>query len=448
MMLENSALLADLYQFTMMQGYFENKMEDSAIFEFFVRDLPSNRGFLVAAGLEQVVEYLENLRFSHQELVFLFDTGLFSRSFIDFLADFHFTGDVDAMPEGELFFANEPILRVTAPIVQAQFVESRVVNLMHYQTLVASKAARCVLASPNKLLVDFGMRRAHAGEAALFSARASYLAGFNGSSNTLAGCLYGVPVFGTMAHSYIEAHETEIEAIYSFAKSRPHDVILPIDTYDTEAAAKMVVAMASSEKFIRDCLKGVRIDSGDLAMHARRVREILDAGGLEHVKIFVSSNIDEFMIREFSKDGVPIDGFGIGTRVGISADAPYLDCAYILQEYAGIPRWKTSEGKATWPGRKQVYRYYSTAGGMLGDKVTLMDEAPLGRPLLFPVMRNGSRIGKLPSLEQSRELAKRGMASLPEQLKALNTYSYQVEMSHALKSVKKEANSKALNPKS
>ena len=266
------------------------------------------------------------------------------------------------MPEGTVFFADEPILRITAPMREAQLVESRVMNLLHYQTLVASKAARAVLAAPGKLLVDFGLRRAHGAEAGLLSARASWLAGFGGTATLAAARAFGIPAFGTMAHSYVQSHGSESEAFERFARAHPENAVLLIDTYDTERAAQKVVAIAQRLAAEGVAIRGVRIDSGDLGAHARRVRAILDSGGCSDLTIFASGNLDEYRLAELVRGGAPIDGYGIGTRMNTSADAPYLDCAYKLQEYDGVPRRKRSAAKATWPGRKQVYRRVDAEG--------------------------------------------------------------------------------------
>jgi nicotinate phosphoribosyltransferase len=325
----SSALLTDYYQLMMVQSYLEQGMEEIAVFELFVRKLPPCRNFMVAAGLEQVLDFLEDLSFSSEELAWL--AARFRPYLVDYLEQFRFTGDVHAMPEGTLFFPDEPILRITAPLPQAQLVESRVMNLLHFETMIASKAARCVLAAPDKLLVDFGMRRAHGAEAALLAARASYLAGFSGTATVMAGAMYGIPLFGTSAHSYIQAHADEATALEHFARAYPDNAILLIDTYDTEAAAAKVVSLAHklSAEGIR--IKGVRLDSGDLAEHARRVRCILDEGGLENTSIFASGNLDEYrlhaLVSPLVSPPAPIDGFGVGTAVDVSSDAPSLDCA-------------------------------------------------------------------------------------------------------------------------
>ncbi len=414
-----SLLLTDLYQLTMLQAYFAQEMNDIAVFEFFVRRLPRNRNFLMAAGLEQVLQFLENLRFTGEDLDWVRRSGRFGKDFPDQLAGLRFTGDVHAMPEGTLFFADEPILRVTAPIAQAQLVESRIINLLHFQTLVASKAARAVLTAPGKLLVDFGMRRAHGAEAALFAARASYIAGFDGTSHVLAGAEFGIPTFGTMAHSFIETHDSEALAFEHFARAQPENVTLLIDTYDTEAAAHKVAQLAPRLKQAGITVKAVRIDSGDLALHAHNVRRILDAAGLKDIGIFSSGSLDEYALRNLLSQGAPIDGFGVGTSMVTSADAPYLDCAYKLQEYAGRARRKRSEGKATWPGRKQAYRAYDTNGVMAGDVLTLETDPQPGEVLILPMMRNGKCVQAPETLEDIRRRAAEQLQRLPRRLREL-----------------------------
>lgn len=431
---ESSALLTDLYQLTMLQAYFAQGMNDIAVFEFFVRRLPRNRNFLMAAGLEQVLQFLENLRFTEDELDWVRKSGRFSRNFPDQLAGLRFTGDVHAMPEGTLFFADEPILRVTAPIAQAQLVESRIINLLHFQTLVASKAARVVLTAPGKLLVDFGMRRAHGAEAALLAARASYIAGFDGTSNVLAGAEFDIPTFGTMAHSFIEAHDSEEQAFERFARAQPENVTLLIDTYDTEAAAHTVVQLAPRLKTAGITIEAVRIDSGDLALHAHNVRRILGAAGLKEIDIFSSGSLDEHALRNLLSRGAPIDGFGVGTNMDTSADAPFLDCAYKLQEYAGRARRKRSEGKATWPGRKQVYRASDASGVMTGDVLTLETDPQPGEALIRPMMRNGKRVQALEMLEDIRRHVAGQLQRLPQQLRELeDAPPYPVTIAPALR---------------
>jgi len=414
-----SVLLTDLYQLTMLQGYDHYGMDEPAAFEFFVRKLPAGRGFLLAAGLEQVLQYLEGLRFSAADIAWARQSGFFTDACLDRLRDLRFTGDVDAMPEGTVFFRDEPILRVTAPMPEAQLVESRIVNLLHFQTLIATKAARCVLAAPARQLVDFGFRRAHGAEAGLLAARASYLAGFDGTATVLAAAEFSIPVFGTMAHSFVQAHDDEADAMERFARSQPDNVVLLIDTYDTEAAADRVVELSRKLGEQGIAVKAVRLDSGDLADHAFKVRRILDAGGCEGIRIFSSGGLDEYALAELLARGAPIDGFGVGTRLDTSADAPYLDCAYKLVEYAGVPRRKRSEGKATWPGRKQVLRTFGDNRRMGGDTLALADEELPGEPLLEPVMRAGERVHGPESLAVVRRRVATNLETLPDGLRKL-----------------------------
>jgi nicotinate phosphoribosyltransferase len=436
--LGSSLLLTDLYQLNMLQAYRDVGMSATAVFEFFVRKLPPVRGFLMAAGLEQVLEFLETARFGDAELEWLRASGRFSSKLLEDLAKWRFTGDVHAMPEGTVFFPDEPILRVAAPLPEAQLVETRVINLLHFQTLIASKAARMVLAAPGKTLVDFGLRRAHGAEAGLLAARASYLTGFAGTATTLAEPRFGVPVFGTMAHSFIQAHDDEVQAFLDFARARPQHTTLLIDTYDTERGAERVVALAPRLAELGIGIRGVRLDSGDLAEHARKVRRILDAGGLRDVSIFASGGIDEALLQRHAAEQVPIDGYGIGTSLTTSQDAPALDCAYKIQEYDGRPKRKRSEGKATWPGRKQVFRRYAEDGTMAGDVLTLDGDDAAGEALIRPVMRAGRRLAS-PSLEDVRRFAGEQLARLPAHLKHLETEpAYPVEVSGRLRALARE----------
>ncbi len=430
----NSLLLTDLYQLTMLQGYFQQGMEQTAVFEFFVRELPKERNFLMAAGLEQVLDYLENLHLTEEELDWLYKDGRFEDDFLQFLKELRFGGDVHAMAEGTIFFPDEPICRITAPISQAQLVETRIINILQFQTMISSKAARMQLAAPDKLMVDFGLRRAHGAEAGLFAARASYLSGFTGSSTVLAGQGYGLPVFGTMAHSFIQAHESEEEAFFHFALAQPDNVVLLIDTYDTEQAAHKVVKLAGRLKEQGITIRAVRLDSGDLIVHSRKVRAILDHGALADVKIFTSGNLDEYELARFTKAAAPIDGFGIGTKMVTSADRAYLDCAYKLVEYGGIPRRKKSEGKSTWPGSKQVYRHYEKNGRLSHDILTLESDKQNGLPLIRQVMQDGKRL-ETTSLDEGRARAGKELAALPQTLTPLTQAitPYRVEVSAAVR---------------
>jgi nicotinate phosphoribosyltransferase len=426
-----SPLLTDLYQLTMLQAYLDCGMTDVAVFEFFVRKLPSTWNFLVAAGLDDVLSYLEDLQFTAPELEWL-SAQEFSSGTIDYLRQFRFSGDVDALLEGTIFFPTEPVLRVVAPLPQAQLVESRIINLLQFETLIASKAVRSVLVAPDKLLVEFGMRRAHGAEAALLAARASYLAGFSGTSNVLASMRYRIPAYGTMAHSFIQAHASESEAFLDFARSHRRNVVLLIDTYDTEQGAQRVIDVARTLAGEGIKVHGVRLDSGDLAEHACKVRAILDAGGLKEVTIFASGNLDEWKLRDLRDKGAPIDGFGIGSRLDVSADAPYLDCAYKLQEYAGVPRRKRSEGKATWPGRKQVFRHFDGLR-MNYDTIATHNDSQSGVPLLRAAMKNGRRVAAKEPLTKTRKRVGAELAQLPERLHRLERSDpYRVEIAESL----------------
>jgi nicotinate phosphoribosyltransferase len=434
MLVSASPILTDLYQLNMIEGYLADRETGTAVFDFFVRRLPGRRNFLIAAGLEQALDFLETVRFTEDELGWLASTGRFSSRLLDYLATFRFTGDVHAVFEGTVVFANEPILRVTAPLPQAQLLESRLINLLHFQTLVASKAARCVLAAPDKLLIDFGFRRAHGAEAGYLAARASYLAGFAGTATVLAEKDFGIPCYGTMAHSFIEAHDDEAIAFEHFARARPQGLTLLIDTYDTEAGARKVVALAPRLRADGIEVRAVRLDSGDLGVLARSVRAILDAGGLTDVSIFASGGLDEDKISSLLAGGAPIDGFGIGTGMTTSSDAPYLDCAYKLQEYAGLARRKQSPGKVTWPGRKQVWRRYAADGTMAGDMLSIEDDTQPGETLLVPVVAGGRRLSAKPSLEAIRDHVRHELARLPEPLRRLETSrAYPVEVADALR---------------
>jgi len=438
-----SPLLTDLYQLNMMQAYLDRGETGTAVFEFFFRSLPARRRFLMAAGLEQALEFLETLRFSAGELDWLKSTGRFGPQLIDYLASLRFTGDVHAIAEGTICFPNEPVLRVTAPLPQAQLIESRVMNILHFQTMIAAKAARVMLAAGKRPVVDFGFRRAHGAEAGLMAARASYIAGFAGTATVLAEKRFGIPTFGTMAHSFIEAHEDEATAFENFARSRPNTVTLLIDTYDTENGARKVVALAPRLRQAGITIRAVRLDSGDLVALSKSVRRILDAGGCSDITIFASGGLDEDEIATMLRAGAPIDGFGVGTSLTTSSDAPALDCAYKLQEYAGLPRRKRSFGKATWPGRKQVWRSYDADGRMAGDVAGLEDDNHAGEPLVRLVMQNGRRVEPPATLADLRARAARELARLPEALRSLGDGApYPVQVADSLKKVAAETDAR------
>jgi nicotinate phosphoribosyltransferase len=418
------ALLTDLYQLTMLDAYYALGMEKPAVFEFFVRRLPAARNFLVAAGLEQVLDYLENLHFTADEIEWLASTQRFSASFLERLSKFRFTGEVYAMREGTVFFASEPVLRVVAPLPEAQLVESRIVNLLQYQTLVASKAARCRLAAPHAELIDFGMRRAHGAEAAILCSRASYIAGFDASATVEASRRFGIPAAGTMAHSFVQAHEMELEAFRNFANCRPENVVLLIDTYDTARGARRAVEVAKQLRSSGVSVKGVRIDSGDLVVEARRVREILDSLGARDIRILVSSSIDEYVIAAMEAAQVPVDAYCLGTRLAVSQDAPSLDCAYKLQQFAGRLCRKRSQWKETWPGPRQVYRQYDPQGLICRDVLCCEDESFEGRALLSQVMEGGRRMSNPLPLTEIRAYCAEQLATLPIALSTLEHVAY------------------------
>ncbi len=426
------ALFTDFYELTMLQAYFEEEMTEEAVFSLFVRRLPARRNFLLACGLDTVLGYLESLRFGDEALAYLASLGKFSAHFLDWLRDFHFTGDVYAVPEGTPVFANEPLLELVAPIQEAQLVETFVMNQIHLQTVLATKAQRVVSAALGRPVIDFGARRIHGIDAALKAARAFYIGGVAATSNVLAGQQFGVPVTGTMAHSYIQAHQDEAAAFRAFAQLYP-DTVLLVDTYDTLAGVSKVIALAKTlgEDFK---VKAVRLDSGDLFELSREARRLLDKAGLSMVEIFASGGLDEEQVAELISAGAPIDGFGVGSSMGVSNDAPVLDMAYKLCEYAGQGRLKLSTGKPVLPGRKQVFRMTENERDV-GDVIARVDENLPGRALLVPVMRHGERLetGSV-DLEAARKYAQQQIARLPNHVSAITQAKspYPVKVSQAL----------------
>jgi nicotinate phosphoribosyltransferase len=428
-----SGLLVDLYQLTMGESYVaEGSDGREATFSLFFRTLPVGWGYALAGGLEDTLQYLEQLCFGEDDLVYLESTGKFSARFLERLRRFRFSGSVRALPEGTAVFPREPLLELTAPLLEAQLVETLVLNRLHLQTLIASKAARSVDAARGRLLVDFSLRRAHGGEAGVKVARASWLAGFDATSNVLAGQLYGIPISGTMAHSYVESFQGELEAFRAFARAYPDDCVLLVDTYDTLEGARRaaVVGRELAERGHR--LRGVRIDSGDLTELSRGVRRTLDDAGLEDALVFLSGGLDEHGIAELLAAGAPVGGFGIGTKMGVSADAPFLDVAYKLVELDGQPVLKLSSGKATLPGRKQVWRTATH------DVLGLVDSDVDGEPLLREVMREGQTTWQ-ESLTGSRERARREREALLDGLRSVAaTTAYEVKIEPRLASLRDE----------
>jgi nicotinate phosphoribosyltransferase len=388
---DNAAMLTDLYELSMLQAYFELGLRKEAVFDLFVRRLPAGRNFLVACGLDDVLHYLETLRFDERGLDHLASLDAFSRSFLDELASLRFEGDVYAVPEGTPVFADEPILQVVAPLPQAQLIETFVLNQISFQTMIASKATRVVAAAAGRRVVEFGLRREHGTDAGMKAARACFVAGVGATSNVLAGQAYGIPVVGTMAHSFIKVHDTELEAFRAWSSVFPDSVLL-VDTYDTPEGVRNVIRLAQElgDDF---AVRAVRLDSGDLAGLAADARRLLDEAGLEGVEIFASGSLDEHIVADLVAAKAPITGFGVGTRLGVSADHPSLDSAYKLSGYAGRARMKLSTGKSNLPGRKQVYRVESGSPPQAAhDVIALHDERVEGRGLLVKVMEGGRRL--------------------------------------------------------
>jgi nicotinate phosphoribosyltransferase len=417
----DAALFTDLYELTMAASYLREGLTGPATFSLFVRKLPRGRAFLVAAGLEDALAYLQSFRFSEAAVAYLERLGGFDGQVLDTLRSLRFTGEVRALPEGTVFFPDEPLLEVTAPIVEAQLVETALMNACHLQTVLATKAARCVLAARGRPVVEFGLRRTSGIDGGMKAARCAYLAGAASSSNVLAGLHYGIRPVGTMAHSYVEAFPTEVDAFRAFARAFPASTTLLIDTYDTVVAARKAVRVGREMAARGQRLAGVRLDSGDLLALSRAVRDVLDGAGLEHVRIFASGGLDEDEIERLLENGAPIDAFGVGTRMSVSADAPYLDMAYKLVRYAGRNVTKLSAGKETWTGPKQVYRWRDGAGRLAGDLIALADEPPPagGEPLLATVMRGGAPVGPWPALDEVRARCAREVAALPPELRRL-----------------------------
>ena len=420
-----SALFTDLYEVTMAQAYMAERMSGTAVFETMFRKLPPGRSFVMAAGLSDVLDFLEAFRFRPEEIDYLRGLGFFTEEFLRSLAALRFTGDVWAVPEGTVVFPNEPIVQVIAPIVEAQLAETFVVNQIHLQSVIASKAARVVEAARGRPVVDFGARRAHGTDAALKVARACYIAGLAGTSNLLAAREYGIPAFGTMAHSFVQAFDSELDAFDAFARLYP-DTTLLVDTYDTLRGVDHVIELARHRDRLR--IAGVRLDSGDLGALSKATRAKLDAAGLHKVEIFASSGLDEYRIAKLLDDGCPIDAFGVGTKVVVAQDAPALDMAYKLVEYDGAGRTKLSSGKVIYPGRKQVRRLdHGTFGG---DTIGRPDEDLDGEPLLVQVMKGGRRVHD-PGVQAARVWARWQLDRLPPYLRSLDAtgWSYPVDIS-------------------
>ncbi len=437
---QNMSLFTDFYELTMCASYFDNNKFDPATFDLFIRRLPENRSYLLFTGLEQVLLYLKTVKFTEEHLVYLKKQG-FNQQFLDYLRDFKFTGDVWAVPEGTVAFPCEPLIRVTAPIIEAQLVETFLLNTVNLQTMIATKASHVVNAARGKAVIEFGLRREQGIDAGMKVARNSYIAGCQGTSNVLAGFLYGIPVFGTMAHSFIMSYKKEIDAFRAFARTFPNKSTILIDTYDNFEGAEKAVMVAKELEKKGFKLNGVRLDSGNLVEVSKKVRKLLDDKGLQYVKIFASGDLDEFKIEELLVNDAKIDAFGVGTKMGTSADKPFVDVIYKLCETKGeqgkfSPIMKLSEGKTTLPGRKQVYRLKDENGNYSKDVVALANEKVNGEPLLRKVMEKGEIVIDLPSLEEIRRVAVDNLSKLPEKYKKpTNAQVYTVDLSRELKSL-------------
>ncbi len=437
----DSALFTDLYELTMAASFFESQMFAPATFSLFIRDYPPARRYFVSAGLADVLEYLENLQFTPEELEYLEKTRLFKPEFLSYLENFRFRGDVYAIPEGRLFFVNEPLLEVTASLIEAQIIETFVINATHLQVMIATKASRCVHAAWPRNLVDFSLRRTHGTDAGMKVARASAIGGFVGTSNVLAGKIYGIPVFGTMAHSFIQSFENEIDAFRAFARTFPENAVLLVDTYDTLSGTRIAAQVGQEMSREGKKLKGVRLDSGDIARLSKSTRKILQKAGLEEATIFASGGFDEYKIQDVLSRGGDVDSFGVGTKMGVSADAPYLDMAYKLVQYAGRPVLKLSSGKETLASEKQVFRFMTSKDKLRKDIIGLRDDNfKEGEPLLTPVMRKGKTSVKLPLLTHIRERFLEEFFCLGEKYKTIKEdgVEYPVELSPRLRNLQSQ----------
>ena len=430
------ALFADLYELTMAQAYWQHGHNAPATFSLAFRNLPPDRGYAVFAGLEDALDHLEALRFTDTDVAYLRSLGLFDAAFLDWLPSLRFTGEVRAMGEGELVFAEEPVIEVTAPVIEAQLVETAVMNAIGLQTMLATKAARVRYAAQGRTVVEFAARRTHGEEAADRLARASYLVGFGGTSNVRAAARYDIPPVGTMAHSFISSFPMEAEAFDAYADSFPDTSTLLVDTYDTLEGVRRAAETGNRLRDTGHALHSIRLDSGDLLALSFASRKVLDDAGLTDVQVFASGGLDEFDIEALLEAGAPIDGFGVGTKLGVSADAPWMDWAYKLAEYDGAPVLKLSEGKTSLAGRKQVYRQSDSNGIYTDDTLALEDEQfpeEDGAPLLTHVMRGGQRTSPTPTLTELRERFAANFARVPKRYKTLRSPElYPVHHSWAL----------------
>ena len=433
----SSSLFADLYQLTMAQALWQSGTTAEATFSLYFRNHLPGRAYYVLAGLQQALEHLEHLSFESQDIEYLRSTGLFDDDFLDYLGTARFTGRVRAVPEGTIVFAGEPVIEVSAPIVEAQIPETFLVNCINSNTLFASKAARVLYAARGRSVYDFAARRTHGLDAADNFARASYMVGFDGTSNLAAGARHGIPVVGTMAHSFVSAFDRETDAFRAYARSFPDDCTLLVDTYDTLNGTLRAIEVAREMRLGGHELRAIRLDSGDLAELAVECRALLNRDGFGGVRIVASGGLDEYSIDELLRARAPIDGFGVGTKAGVSEDAPWADSVYKLVAYGGRPTMKLSDNKQTLPGSKQVYRYYGRAGQPLRDIITRATEprpSPGAQPMLTEVMRNGNITADLPDLGELRDRFGSEFAQLDRRYKRLSTSTetYEVTLSKQL----------------
>jgi len=432
-------LFTDLYEITMAAGYWAHGVQDSATFSVFVRNPDHKRNYFVAAGLETILQELEAYRFSREDISYLQSLKLFDPNFLNTLKQLRFTGDVCALPEGTLFFPEEPVLEITAPIIEAQLIETLVLNTIGIATLIATKASRCTHAAAGRPLVDFALRRTHGQAAGNQVARSTYIAGFAATSNVQAGQRYGIPVSGTMAHAFVTAFDSELEAFRAYAATFPHNTIFLIDTYDTIAGAHNATSVALEMQALGHKALGVRLDSGDMLALSRDVRRILDEAGLPEMQIYASSSFDEFKITEIVHNGAPIDAFGVGTRVGVSADAPYLDIVYKLVRSGNRNIRKLSPGKVTLAGEKQIFRYMDTNGMYSEDIITCREETMAdAQPLLEPVMTKGQKVKPTVSLTDIRKNFEKDFARLDQRYKSIHSHeAFPVRISAQLNAIQK-----------
>jgi nicotinate phosphoribosyltransferase len=432
------AMLTDLYELTMAASYYEHGITAPATFSLFIRKYPQNRGYFVSAGLEHVLEFLESFSFDQEDLDYLDSKHLFSHDFLDYLSHLRFTGDVLAIEEGRIFFKDEPILELTAPIIQGQLVETFIINAVNLGVLIATKASRCIHVARGKNLVDFSLRRTHGATAGMMAARSCYIAGFNSTSNVLAGKLYDIPISGTMAHSYILSFDEEIDAFRAFFKSFPDSTVLLIDTYDTIEGAQKAAQVGKEMADLGFKLKAVRLDSGDMTQLSQEVRKIFDEKGLKDVLIFASGGFDEFRIAESIEKGAQIDAYGVGTRIGVSSDAPYTNIAYKLVEYDNKPVLKLSSGKQTLPSSKQIFRTFSRKQ-LEKDVIGLRNEKLAGEKMLKTVMKDGKRMAPSEPLKKIRQRFEKEFKSLNDSIKEIyNPQAFPVELSPKLKNLQEQ----------